>query len=278
MNIDTVIHHNDSDGYGAAWAAKSFFNKNNIKGHFIVADYEIDPQDIIDQIPTNSNRVYFLDFIFKNPEIVFDLAKKYDLVIIDHHISQYDTYKDCSFYHFDNNKSGARLTWEYFFPNSSVPIMIEYIEDHDLWRLQLEHTDEICSYIHSFEFSGVDVFDEINSRMNNDFASVLVEAKAIDRYSKTQINKIARNYRICDFDNYKVAIVNSNMFPSQVAHSILNNINIDIDFVMIYFDTKDNIRKYSLRSLGDFDVSKIAAKYGGGGHKNAAGFSGDIPC
>jgi phosphoesterase RecJ-like protein len=29
-----------------------------------------------------------------------------------------------------------------------------------------------------------------------------------------------------------------------------------------------------LRSIGDFDVSKIALEFGGGGHKNAAGFSG----
>jgi phosphoesterase RecJ-like protein len=27
----------------------------------------------------------------------------------------------------------------------------------------------------------------------------------------------------------------------------------------------------SLRSVGDFDVSKLAKEYGGGGHKNAAG-------
>jgi phosphoesterase RecJ-like protein len=30
--------------------------------------------------------------------------------------------------------------------------------------------------------------------------------------------------------------------------------------------------KFSLRSKGDIDVSKIAQKYGGGGHLNAAGF------
>lgn len=30
--------------------------------------------------------------------------------------------------------------------------------------------------------------------------------------------------------------------------------------------------RFSLRSVGDFDVSEIARKYGGGGHKNAAGF------
>jgi nanoRNase/pAp phosphatase (c-di-AMP/oligoRNAs hydrolase) len=39
-----------------------------------------------------------------------------------------------------------------------------------------------------------------------------------------------------------------------------------------YYDTEDN-RKYSLRSVeGGVDVSEVAALFGGGGHKHAAGF------
>jgi nanoRNase/pAp phosphatase (c-di-AMP/oligoRNAs hydrolase) len=38
-----------------------------------------------------------------------------------------------------------------------------------------------------------------------------------------------------------------------------------------YYDTATH-REFSLRSLGDFDVSEIAKEFGGGGHKNAAGF------
>ena len=39
-------------------------------------------------------------------------------------------------------------------------------------------------------------------------------------------------------------------------------------------ELEDGNYKFSLRSKGDIDVSKIALRYGGGGHKNAAGFSG----
>lgn len=42
-------------------------------------------------------------------------------------------------------------------------------------------------------------------------------------------------------------------------------------FGATYYDVADG-RIFSLRSVGDFDVSAIAKKYGGGGHKNAAGF------
>jgi len=44
-------------------------------------------------------------------------------------------------------------------------------------------------------------------------------------------------------------------------------------FAACYWDTAD-ARIFGLRSSeGGMDVSKVAIKYGGGGHKNAAGFS-----
>lgn len=43
-------------------------------------------------------------------------------------------------------------------------------------------------------------------------------------------------------------------------------------FAATYFVNDKGERIYSLRSTGDFDVAEIAKKYGGGGHKNAAGF------
>jgi nanoRNase/pAp phosphatase (c-di-AMP/oligoRNAs hydrolase) len=42
-------------------------------------------------------------------------------------------------------------------------------------------------------------------------------------------------------------------------------------FAACYWDTPEG-RVFSLRSIGDFDVSEIAKQYGGGGHKNASGF------
>jgi hypothetical protein len=43
-------------------------------------------------------------------------------------------------------------------------------------------------------------------------------------------------------------------------------------FAMGWYQRGDGRYAYSLRSRGDFDVSELAKKYGGGGHKNAAGF------
>lgn len=55
----------------------------------------------------------------------------------------------------------------------------------------------------------------------------------------------------------------------------------DIDGVELAIFLKDSKRsgsKISMRSKGDIDASKIAVKFGGGGHKRAAGasFNGDL--
>jgi nanoRNase/pAp phosphatase (c-di-AMP/oligoRNAs hydrolase) len=44
-------------------------------------------------------------------------------------------------------------------------------------------------------------------------------------------------------------------------------------FAAAYYDTLDGHRSWSLRSVGDFDVAALAKRWGGGGHKNASGFT-----
>ena len=44
-------------------------------------------------------------------------------------------------------------------------------------------------------------------------------------------------------------------------------------FAAGFFVTQNGEVVYSLRSRGDFDVSKVAVELGGGGHHNAAGFT-----
>lgn len=44
-------------------------------------------------------------------------------------------------------------------------------------------------------------------------------------------------------------------------------------FGATYYHDKDDVVRFSLRSIGDYDVSAVAKLFGGGGHRNAAGFS-----
>ena len=63
-------------------------------------------------------------------------AKVSKLVVLDHHKSAAEKLTGyqcrCGVVHFDMNKSGARLAWEFFHPDKPVPGLIRYIEDRDI--------------------------------------------------------------------------------------------------------------------------------------------------
>lgn len=51
------------------------------------------------------------------------------------------------------------------------------------------------------------------------------------------------------------------------------NTYLDSDIVLVLTETKDEAVKGSFRAVGDIDVSAVAKRLGGGGHRKAAGFS-----
>ncbi len=63
------------------------------------------------------------------------------------------------------------------------------------------------------------------------------------------------------------SLIGFSNFLSQIAQ---------IDITLLFYEMKSGETKVSLRSKKT-DVNKLAAKFGGGGHKNAAGIVSDIP-
>jgi nanoRNase/pAp phosphatase (c-di-AMP/oligoRNAs hydrolase) len=63
------------------------------------------------------------------------------------------------------------------------------------------------------------------------------------------------------------------------ASYILHTLSEGALFALGWWHRNDGQYKYSLRSSNEsgFDVSKLAALYGGGGHKKAAGFLLPVP-
>ena len=72
-------------------------------------------------------------------------------------------------------------------------------------------------------------------------------------------------------DGKDILVVNASHWMSEIGARL----SPDCDFAMIwYYDHEDKRIKVSLRSFHDtVDVSEIAKKFGGGGHKKAAGFT-----
>ena len=68
-------------------------------------------------------------------------------------------------------------------------------------------------------------------------------------------------------------MVNTSLLGSETCEALLGR-HPEAEFAATYWE-RDGRRHWSLRSRadGDFDVSQIALKRGGGGHPHAAGFT-----
>lgn len=266
-----IYHGNCPDGFTAAWVARKALGPDC---DFIPASYGQAPPDVA------GRPVYILDFSYKRPVMLDIVSRTHRLVILDHHKTaqaELDGFADeCIRAYglipphvvFDMEKSGAMLAWDHFFPDVEPPWLIRYVEDRDLWRWSLAASREInaalASYPRTFEqwdhFGGSDL-----GHVRPWLAS---EGAAILRYQDQLVDSICRGAKDEDLAGYRVKVANTSVLFSEVAGRLAEGGL----FGAAWFVRRDGKLQWSLRSRGDFDVSEIAKRFGGGGHRNAAGF------
>ena len=258
-SVNCVIYHADcTDGFGAAYAAWKLLGNR--------AEYHACKHGTIPPNVKGKN-VVILDFSFNNETTKAMIDAADDLLVIDHHKSAMVELHDISNTHFDMTKSGAMLSWEFFHPGKEPPKFIQYIQDRDLWKWELPYSKEFSAAFDMVPF-GFEDFEKYED--DSVFDDAVKRGSYILAYSKTVIKKVCDKAAMRKMDGMDVMVVNSSHWMSEIGSKLAP----DCDFAMIwYYDHEDRITKVSLRSFHDtIDVSEIAKKHGGGGHRKAAGF------
>jgi hypothetical protein len=94
--------------------------------------------------------------------------------------------------------------------------------------------------------------------------------KLLLKFQNGLIDKLLPSAEMVIFDRKKIWALNAPYyFSSDLGHALALKTK---SFALIWSESAGRIR-VSLRSASNIDVSKIAQKYGGGGHKAASGFS-----
>lgn len=253
--IYVLVHGNCFDGFGAAFCAWKKFGDG---ATYIACSHG---QPLPADIPEGSE-VYMIDFSAKR-DVMIEWNEKYKFTVIDHHKTAEEALRGLDFAHFDMTKSGALLAWEYFHPGVEVPELIAHVSDRDLWQFKLEGTAEVHASLLSYPFD-FKVWDSLSVPL------LKAEGRALLRMSNQIVDKICNESMLLEIDEHVVAIVNTSSHWSEVGNALLNKYPM-ANYSMSFTVAKDSVR-FSLRSRPDFDVSKIAQKHGGGGHKQAAGY------
>jgi oligoribonuclease NrnB/cAMP/cGMP phosphodiesterase (DHH superfamily) len=258
-----IYHGNCADGFGAAWV----FSRHADREHdFHAGVYQQEPPDV------TGRDVYLVDFSYKRTVVEQMREKATRLVLIDHHKTALEDLepliKSGTIEALVSlEKSGATLAWEWFHGNFiEPPQLLKHIEDRDLWRFALNGTREIQANVfsHPYDFK---VWDEL---MDRDVTDLIAEGRAIERKHFKDIKELLGVVtRRMNIGGHNVPVANlPYIHVSDAAHELAKG----EPFAGCYWDTPQG-RVFGLRSSDDgMDVSEIAKQYGGGGHRNAAGF------
>lgn len=238
-----------------------------------------EPTDIIDShLPINLDeiRIIVVDFSFdKDTNIRLSGAR--EIIILDHHKTAQTECEGLAFCKFDMNECGATLAWKYFFNKEPIPVLLQYIRSANLWDFgKLINENEVTAYIRSWPQT-IQAMIALDRLLEVDITMASMEGKGINRSNRQLVDSICDNAWITNIQGYKVPTLNTNVFQSLVGNQLCK-LHRTSKFSATFFVKENGDRVYSLRSIGDFDVSEVAKKYlGGGGHKNAAGFTIKMP-
>lgn len=269
MNTPLVIFHSNClDGFGSAYAAWVYFHiLQKQEAEYLPASHGETPPDV------SGRTVYLVDYAYKRQAMEALCAQAKKVIILDHHITAVndlaglDKQFDNLDMQLDMNRSGAMMTWEYFH-TEPAPRLIACVQDRDLWRWEIPESQDLNAGLMSHPFA----FESWHEWANDQkaYQHLVDEGNAINRYRRQMIEQYKRAAVMGTIAGFSVPVVNC---PRAVVSELLGELAEGQPFAAGYTD-KGTRRSWSLRSnKGGEDVAKIAELFGGGGHKNAAGFA-----
>lgn len=225
-----------------------------------------------------NQHVIMVDFCLQPFEDMLKLKEKANALIwIDHHKSVIDESKKYPVIEGfrKNGRAACELVWIYYnISLSDIPTFVYLLGRYDVW----DHSDPRTL---PFQW-GMKQYDTDPSRDSvMEFWNLLFDVELINRiiedgsiilkYVKSEDEKYVKALSFeTELDGYKAIAVNKMFTNSQLFDSVWDNTKYDI---MITFGWKKGSWTISLYTDKEgVDVSKIAKKHGGGGHKQAAGF------
>ena len=258
------------DGTASAWVANKKYGDT---AEYIAADnWNVLPEYVTNHKDISNVEIYVIDFSFSK-EVLLDLQDKCKkLVILDHHVGAKENIESVREHVYGEGESGCMLAWKYFFPDIDIPLAIQYVSDSDTWTHEMPDYEIVDAYIYKTDNDfTINYFQRIVDELSDEkrFQEVKKIGKVLREAYLSTVNKYLDRAEEVEFAGYKVLAVNApSEIKSELGHKLAEKTGT-FGIIYYYFEGK---WRFSLRSVDDFDVSEIAKKLGGGGHKNAAAF------
>jgi oligoribonuclease NrnB/cAMP/cGMP phosphodiesterase (DHH superfamily) len=262
-DIVILYHGSCTDGFGAAYAAWKKFG--NEASYLAVNHQEPVPAGVA------GREVYVVDFSYPKDELLALERSAKKLVVLDHHIGSKDAVESAKEHIFDNDRSGAGIAWGYFHPDEPLPRLLAYVQDNDLWRFALPHAREVASYLGNVVRFDFGAFDTLMRDFEDEtkFARCVELGRVYREQFDSICEKLAEAAQEVLLDGHTVLAVNApRLFRSELGHLLAQRKG---PFSIVWYAHAGSWH-FSLRGDGSIDLSHVAKKFSGGGHRNAASF------
>ncbi len=292
MKNIVLYHEGCWDGFCAAW----IFHRATQNAD-LVFKFDLAPETVYipvrhgnkppAEVMEGGNKIFILDFSYDKSTICRIAIENESVLILDHHVTaQQELTGSEKFWQtddgkfpgniciiFDMNKSGGRLTAEYFYGEMMwdlsyvEELLVRYTEDRDLWLWKMPNSKEFNAALRTYPLT-FEFWDGFTSIVLDQMSK---EGTGILRYQTEIVQQHVRNSRVIHFEGHRVPCVNCTFCISEVGEALHQS--GPHPFSLTFFTKEDGKNVFSMRSpKGGVDVSVIAKRFGGGGHPNAAGF------
>lgn len=172
---------------------------------------------------------------------------------------------------FDMEQSGAMMTWKFAFPHRAIPTFVRFIQDRDLWKF--DYGDQTRRFSAALRTYPMDFEKWDWLALGRGWDNLEKDGEAILRAHNANIDKFIVEVYDELIGEHVVPVVNvPYYYASDTAHAMLQKYP-HAPFAACWFHRADGMVQWSLRSEDSrVDVSEVAKAFGGGGHRNAAGF------
>jgi len=279
-------HSADLDGKCAGFWVKEFAKRSDDYG-FELIGINYGQEFPFDKI-NKGEMVYIVDYSI-SPDEMRQLLNITEFVIwIDHHKTAIEKYKD---FEYDirgirhDGIAGCMLTYGYlryvldtgwnvnanlFMIEKyikSAPMFTKLIADYDVWTF--EYGDDTKAF--QLGLQSEENSPESDIWLNMEYGNLILKGRAMIQYRDSFAESYCKHKGFeTEFEGYKCFAINLAMCGTEHFKSVDNG-TYDV-FIGFSYNGEDwNV---SLRSAKEnVDVSEIAKKYGGGGHRSASGFN-----
>jgi oligoribonuclease NrnB/cAMP/cGMP phosphodiesterase (DHH superfamily) len=289
-----IYHHDDKDGEGAGFLVYNYakYSDNDAEHGYdkrcVRINYKMKfPLEMV----RPNEQVWIVDYSISPEEMRQLLMVTEDIIWIDHHKSAIDKYIGFE-YNLKglrkNGISGCMLTHCYLtmlnmegvthpdpdnlYCIGNCPEYVKLIDDWDIHPTPFKYGDNtryFQSAMYAYDFNPTSP-NWLKFYTNKNFVEELIaEGKGIVKYKSNWAKLYLSIGYATEFEGHKCFALNMGMCSSDNFESIADQ---GYDILMPFSYDGEQFKVTMYRVNPSLDMSKIAEKYGGGGHFGAAGF------